>query len=488
MSPPPEDPASRGSSSAALAGLSLTMLMAAMGTSVANAALPTFVEVFAASFQQVQWIVLAYLLTITTLIVSVGRLGDMTGRPRLLVGGILLFTLASAGCGVAPTLWSLIAARGIQGLGAAVMMTLSMALVSETVPEARIGRAMGLLGSMSAVGTALGPSLGGLLVAGIGWRAIFFVNIPLGIAACLLLRRQIPNARTGRRETAGFDVLGTLLLAVSLGAYALAMTAGHGRFSGANLALLIVAGLGTGLFILAQTRAESPLLQLKMFRDPGLSAGLAMSALISTVTMATMVVGPFYLSRALGLGAAGVGLVLSVGPFAAAGIGLPAGRLADRFGTKRMTAAGLAVTAAGCLLLCAIPGTLGLYGYIPAVVVVTSGYALFQAANSSAVMAGVEANRRGVAAGMLNLARNLGLVTGASAMGALFAAASGSGALASASPEAVERAMAVTFGVATVLIMIALAIGALCNGMRNRPAPSRPRLPLANDRLCGSER
>jgi MFS family permease len=464
------------------------MLLAAMGTSVANAALPTFVEVFGASFQQVQWIVLAYLLGITTLIVSVGRLGDIVGRPRLLVGGILLFTLASLGCGVAPTLTWLAAARGFQGLGAAIMMALSMALVSETVPEARIGRAMGLLGSMSAVGTALGPSLGGLLVAGLGWRAIFFVNLPLGIAAYLLARRHVSTERPGGHEAAGFDALGTLLLAASLGAYALAMTAGHGRFSGGNVGLLVAAGCGAGLFLLAQSRARSPLLPLEMFRDPGLSAGLAMSALISTVAMATMVVGPFYLARALGLGAAGVGLVLSVGPFVAAGIGLPAGRLADRFGTGRMTTAGLAVTAAGCLLLCAIPAALGLYGYIPAVVVVTAGYALFQAANSSAVMAGVESNRRGVAAGMLNLARNLGLITGASAMGALFAAGAGSTQLAAASPEAIGRAMAVTFGIATLLILIALAIGSACHVVRSRPPPSLPSLPPANDRLCGFER
>jgi MFS family permease len=215
MSPPTGHPSSRGRSSAALAGLSLSMLLAAMGTSVANAALPTFVEVFAASFQQVQWIVLAYLLGITTLIVSVGRLGDIVGRSHLLVGGILLFTVASTGCAVAPNLPWLVAARAIQGLGAAVMMALSMALASETVGEARIGRAMGLLGSMSAVGTALGPSLGGVLVATMGWRAIFFVNIPLGIAACLLTRRQFSRGRTGPRDPAGFDVLGTFLLAVS---------------------------------------------------------------------------------------------------------------------------------------------------------------------------------------------------------------------------------------------------------------------------------
>ena len=134
----------------------------------------------AASFQAVQWVVLAYLLAITTLIVSAGRLGDMIGRRRLLLAGIFLFTFASLMCGIAPTLALLIAARAAQGIGAAVMMALTMAFVGEMVPKAKTGSAMGLLGTMSAIGTALGPSLGGVLIAGLGWRAIFLVNLPLG--------------------------------------------------------------------------------------------------------------------------------------------------------------------------------------------------------------------------------------------------------------------------------------------------------------------
>ena len=152
-----------------LASLSLSMLLSSLGTSIANVGLPTFAVVFHASFQQVQWVVLAYLLAITTLIVSVGRLGDITGRRRLLLAGIFLFTAASVLCGLAPTLGLLIAARAAQGLGAAIMMALTMAFVGETVPKARTGSAMGLLGTMSAIGTALGPSLGGVLIATLGW-------------------------------------------------------------------------------------------------------------------------------------------------------------------------------------------------------------------------------------------------------------------------------------------------------------------------------
>ena len=155
------------------------MLMPSLDTSIANAGLPTLAQAFTASFQAVQWIVLAYLLAITTLIVSVGRLGDIVGRRPLFLAGIGLFSVASLLCGVAPTLWLLIAARAAQGLGAAIMMALAVALVGETVPKAKTGSAMGLLGTMSAIGTTLGPSLGGVLIAGLGWRTIFLVNVPL---------------------------------------------------------------------------------------------------------------------------------------------------------------------------------------------------------------------------------------------------------------------------------------------------------------------
>ncbi len=177
------------------------MLLSSLGTSIANVGLPTLAQAFNASFQEVQWIVLAYLLAITTLIVSVGRLGDIIGRRRLLLAGIVLFTVASVLCGVAPTLWLLIAARAAQGLGAAIMMALTMAFVGETVPKAKTGSAMGLLGTMSAIGTALGPSLGGVLIAGLGWRAIFLVNVPLGILT-LASRASLPARRSPSAEGA----------------------------------------------------------------------------------------------------------------------------------------------------------------------------------------------------------------------------------------------------------------------------------------------
>jgi EmrB/QacA subfamily drug resistance transporter len=442
-----------------LASLSLSMLLSSLGTSIANVGLPTMAQAFDASFQDVQWIVLAYLLAITTLIVSVGRLGDITGRRRLLLAGVVVFTVASVLCGVAPTLWLLVAARAVQGVGAAIMMALTIAFVGETVPKARTGSAMGLLGTMSALGTALGPSLGGVLIAGLGWRAVFLVNVPLGILTFLLAYRTLPvDRREPKTDRAGFDTMGTLVLTLTLATYALAMTIGRGTFGALNMVLLLAALFGAGIFVLTEIRASSPLIALAMFRDPTLSAGFVMSALVSTVMMVTLVVGPFYLSLALGLDAALVGIVLSVGPLVVALTGVPAGRMTDRIGGERMAFVGLMGIATGSFILAIMPTLVGISGYLAPIVAITVGYALFQTANNTLVMADVSPSQRGVISGILNLSRNLGLITGSSAMGAVFAFASGTIDISTARPEAVAIGMRVTFAVAGVLIVLALII------------------------------
>ena len=457
-----------------LAGLALSMLLSSLGVSIANVALPTLVQAFAASFQAVQWVVLAYLLAVTTLIVSAGRIGDLLGHRRVLLAGILIFTVASAFCGSAPTLSMLIAARALQGLGAAILMALTLALVRETVAKERTGSAMGLLGTMSAVGTALGPSLGGLLIAGPGWRAIFLVMVPLGAVAFLLVYRSLPaGRRVPQRDRAGFDAPGTLLLGLTLAAYALAMTVGRGHFGALNAILLAAAVLGAGLFVLAEARAASPLVRPAMFRDAALSASLVMNALVATVMMVTLVVGPFYLARALGLNEALVGAVLSVGPVISALSGVPAGRFVDRLGARSMVVTGLVLMAAGTSALSTLPAILGLAGYIAAIAVLTPGYQLFLAANNTAVMVDVRQERRGTISGLLSLSRNLGLITGASVMGAVFAAAAGTSDLAAAAPDAVAFGMRIAFAVAAGLIFIALVL-ALTNRARHVALPENP--------------
>ena len=448
-----------GSANLALAGLSLSMLMASLDTSIANAGLPVLASVFSASFQQVQWVVLSYLLAVTTLIVSAGRLGDVMGRRKLLLLGIVVFTVASTACGAAPSLGILIAARAAQGLGAAIMMSLTLAFVAETVPKERTGRAVGLLGVMSAVGTALGPPLGGFLISGSGWRAMFLVNVPLGIVAFILAYCFLPaNRKSGEVTAVAFDAWGTILLALAIGAYSLAMTVGRGRFGAINIALIFAALVGIALFMSVESRVKDPLVRLSMFRNYRFSSSLIASSLVSTVMMSTLVVGPFYLSRALGLSPMHLGLALSVGPAVVALVGVPAGRLADRMGAIKIAIYGLCTMVTGSLFLATTSREYGILGYIAPIIFLTAGYSLFQTANNTSIISGISPDMRGVVSGMLNLSRNLGLITGASAMGAIFAFASGTADVATAQPHSVDLGLRITFTVTTILLMGALAL------------------------------
>lgn len=438
-----------------LAALSAPMLLASLGTSIANVALPTLVGSFAAPFQAVQWVVLAYLLAVTTLVIGVGRVGDLVGRRRLMLAGLGLFTMASALSAIAPTLGLLVGARALQGFGAAVMMVLAVALVGETVPKQKTGSAMGLLGTLSAVGTALGPSLGGVLIEAGGWRAIFAAMIPLGLGAFALAVRGVPKPTGAAAPPAGiFDGFGMAILATTLAAYALAATLGGGSFGIINGALLAAAVLGAIAFAVVESRSASPLVPIPVLQGSGFAAALGANALVSAVMMATLVVGPFYLSGGLGLGAAAVGLAMSVGPVVSIATGLPAGRLVDRFGPAAITLAGLGLMAVGATGLAALPRSMGVEGYVIAILALTPGYQLFQSANNTAVMTAVPADRRGVVSGILALSRNLGLVTGAAVLGALFAWAAGP----AADPSAVVFGMHVTFAAAVVGILAAATL------------------------------
>ncbi|EJN31601.1 MFS transporter [Pseudomonas sp. GM80] len=434
----------------ALTSLALSMLMPSLDTSIANAGLPILATAFDATFQQVQWIVLAYLLAITTLIVSVGRLGDSFGRRRLLLIGIGIFTAASLCCALSPGLGWLIGARAVQGLGAAIMFALTVALVADAVPKARAGSAMGLLATMSATGTTLGPSLGGLLMASVGWQAIFLLNVPLGLLNVWLVYRFLPADRASGPRVP-FDYSGSAVLMLTLAAYALAMT-----LEGLMWPLLLASLCGAGVFILVEMKAQSPLIRLSLFSDARLSSSLALTLLVTTVMMTTLVVGPFYLHRGLGLSSAMVGVTLSVGPLLSALSGVPAGRLVDRFGAQRIVPGALLGMACGCALLALLPMSLGLPAYVLPIMLIAAGYALFQAANNTGLMAGVSQDQRGVVSAMLGLARNLGLITGAAVMGAVFALAAGDPTQAPAT--AIASGLHTTFGVATALMLLTLII------------------------------
>jgi EmrB/QacA subfamily drug resistance transporter len=445
-----------------LAGLSLAILLSQLGTNIVNVGLPQLVTTFGTSFGAVQWVVVSYLLVVTALIVGVGRFGDQLGKKRLYLAGLAIFMAASVACALAPNLAVLIAGRAAQGLGGAIIMALSFAFVGEVFPKERTGFAMGVLSTMVSFGIALGPSLGSLALASFGWPAMFWLNLPFGILAYLLVSRYLPASLDAPRHAvpaARFDWLGTALLAVTLASYSLAMT-----FSGSRgfsdplvLQLLLGAGAGLVLFLAVQVKVSSPLLRLAMFRHLLLSASMAMSVLIYAVMMATLVLGPFFLSKAVGLDTRVVGTVMTVGPVAAALMGVPAGFLADRYGARLIMVIGIALFTVGAFGMSQVSVANGIPIYIAAILFISIGLALFQTPNNTAVMADARPEQRGLVSGLLALARNLGLITGASLMGAVFALAVG-GDSSSASPDAIAGGMRVAFQLAGFMGAAALLL------------------------------
>lgn len=393
-----------GARNGVTASLASAMLLASLGTSIANVALPTLSEAFAAPFGQVQAVVVAYLAALTVTVILAGRLGDRFGLKPMLVAGLALFLAASLLCATAPGLWWLIGARVLQGTGAAFLMTLSMALMRQTAGPAHLGRAMGLLGTVSALGTALGPSLGGLLIPVAGWRGIFWVQVPLAAMALILALVTLP-ATEDEVKAAPVSLLSVL-----------------------NRTLI---------------------------------PNLLVNMLVAAVMMTTLVVGPFYLGLRLGLTGTEIGFVMAAGPVISILSGIPSGRLVDRWGSPRVLSIGLILLALGALSLAFLPNLFGLAGYLLPIAVLTPGYQLFQAANNTSALSDVPPPQRGTVSGVLTLSRNLGLIAGASIMGAVFAFATGTGDLPHAGPTAIGDGMQMTFVAATVLILLALAINHL---------------------------
>ncbi|ODN70637.1 MFS transporter [Methylobrevis pamukkalensis] len=394
---------SKTSRPAATLTLALSMLLAALGTSIANIAMPVLAEAFSAPFAQVQAVVVAYLAALTVCVVVAGRLGDRHGLKPVLVAGLAVFAAASLLCALAPTLWLLIGARALQGAGAAVLMTLAMALMRQSVHGARAGRAMGLLGTVSALGTALGPALGGLLIPLTGWRGIFWVQVPLAVLALILAITTLPAD---------------------------------------------------------PAREKAPSAGRRPVMSRALASGLAVNVVVAAVMMTTLVVGPFQLGLGLGLTTAHVGLVMTVGPVISIASGVPSGRLVDAWGAGRVLAAGLALLAMGAFLLAFLPNGIGVAGYVLAILVLTPGYQLFQAANNTAALADVAADQRGTVSGLLGLSRNIGLMAGASAMGAVFAFGVGTDELARAAPSDIAAGMRLTFLLAGAMMLAAIGIAA----------------------------
>ncbi|MBY6161120.1 MFS transporter [Mameliella alba] len=453
-----------------LAALAAASLTASLGISIASVLLPTLTRSFGVTVSEAQWVVLAYLMSVTVTIVSAGRLGDLFGHRRVMISGLALFIAASVTSAAAPNLGLLIMGRALQGVGGAILIALPMSVARDLVPPGQLGMAMGLLGTTSAAGTALGPSFGGLVLAWSDWRMAFWFLA--GFAALALALVLLAVWRDGSRPRAGLrslDIPGTAVLIVALLTYSLATSGGATGVPLSPGVLMAVALTATVLFVAVERHASAPLVPMEVLLDRRTASGFVMNILVGTVMMATLVVGPFYLTFSLGLGEAVVGMVLAVGPVVGALFGVPAGRLTDRYGARRVMLGGLAQTVLGLVCLAFLPRLFGVGGYVVALTVLTPAFQMFLAANNTAVMAGASKEQRGRLSGLLGLSRNLGLMTGASSMSTFFVVVMGTGDAADARIVDVSMAFSATFVAAAVLAMIAFGVG-LWSGQTTRQA------------------
>ncbi len=436
--------------------VSLSVLLASLGTSIVNIVLPALTTYFSADLQTVQWVVIAYLLSITVFVMFSGKLADRYGYRRTLFYGLAVFTISSLASVFATNIWLLILLRAIQGVGAAVLSTVSLVVVKNNTERERTGRAMGLIGTLSAMGTAMGPSIGGLLLSGFGWRSVFGLLAILGTSTFLLGLKVVPREKHGNGVKQEMYVADVLLFALAVSSYAIAMTFSRDRLNVYSLISLLVSGILSWKFFLRQKRSKSPLIDTGIMKNKVLIDALSGNFLVSSVMMATLIVGPFFLSLGLLLSGKMVGLIMSAGPVVSIITGVPSGRLVDKLGTELTRITSLVLLLAGTLCLALLPAIWGWPGYVAGIVVLTPGYQLFQAANNTAVMSAAAQKQEGTISGILNLARNTGLVTGASLMGALFSISARSAPVPSGNPGAMFFGLKITFLFAFLLLLAPL--------------------------------
>ena len=385
--------------------------MGQLDASIVTQAFPTFQRDLHASLGGVQWIGLAYLLILVSLVTAVGRIADMVGRKLLYSYGFAVFTVGSALCGLANGLPELIGFRAVQAVGAAMLQANSVAIIAAAMPRRELGRGIGLQGTAQALGLALGPAVGGLLVTLGGWRWIFFVNVPVGLIGVLLGLLLIPRSRH-LAERRPFDWSGLAFLLPSVAALLLAVSYGNERewTSAPILSALVLALVAAFLFVLREKSARPPLLDLSLFSTRSFTTGISSSLLSYVILFATLFVVPYLLESTLGMSVGRAGLELVSLPV---GLGLAApvaGRLADRFGARPLTVVGMVLTSAMLGVLAIEHGST--VSLLVELALVGVGLGLFNPANNAATIASVALEESGVASGVINVARGLGTSLG----------------------------------------------------------------------------
>jgi len=407
----------------ALLSVVLGLIMFTLDSSTVNIALPTITKAFDTHLAVAQWVIISYLIVLTTLIFSAARLGDMLGRRKLFQTGLILFTISSLLCGLAPGIIWLIGFRVLQGCGAVIIVGLAMAMITELFAHSpQYGLALSLAVMTLSVTSVLGPAIGGLLVTLGDWRAIFLINLPIGIIAILLFAWCVPPSQNYRSHQERFDTLGTILLVLVLVNFTLAMSEGQkqGFNSAIALILLTTTIIGLIVFVLLESRIRQPMIDLSLFHNRILSINLLTMVVVYIVMASRLLIYPFFLELVLQYPTDQVGMLMITLPISNAIIAPISRRLVDKFGSHRLIPIGLILLAFGCMLASTFSTQLTPLGYLLTDIVMGAGLAMWRSPNNVATMRITPQNKISVISGLLNQSSLVGQTLGIPLGSAIF--------------------------------------------------------------------
>jgi len=437
--------------------------MAALDASVVNIALPSISIYYGEPLYIIEWVVMSYLLVISSLLLTYGRLGDMYGHKKVYIGGFAVFSLGSLMCGLAPNIAVLILSRMVQALGAGMVMSMGPAIVTDFAPARSRGKALGVNATAVAVASAAGPVVGGVLTSHFGWQSIFYINIPIGIVSTVLAYRLIPG--TWKREDQSFDIKGAVTIFFALISILLPLSyiEKYGWTNAYIIAFLSVGFLILLLFVYIEKKVRFPMVDLNLFKNR-LFTMSNLSALINYMSQYfLMLLMPFYLQQLRGLTTSKAGLMLIPMPIATMVVAPISGILSDRFDVRYISTAGMGLISTGIFLLSRLSLDSPDFHIMAALALTGLGTGLFQTPNNSAIMGCVPGNRRGIASGMLATMRNIGMVLGVAVSGAIFSSRRDylELALASGGFSEVELGARAFLGALSFTFMVASALAAL---------------------------
>lgn len=397
------------------------VFMATLDTSIVNVSLPAIARHFEiAAGPLLGWVVLAYLVVVAALLLTVGRLADLIGHRTVWTLGLVVFSAGSALCGAAPSLAFLVFARALQGIGGALLMAIGPALLLTAFPREQRGRAIGLNAIVVGVGVSSGPVLGGLLTERFGFRAIFYVNVPVGLIGALVAWLRLP--RRPRTTPVHFDAIGALLLAAAFGALTAAVSLGGelGLRAPLTLSLWAVFAIALPWLVWHERRHPHPIVDLGLFRDRVFATASVSLVLSFLASFALAMLLPLYFQQLRGLDLEHTGLLLTPLPLTTALLSPLTGSLSDRTGTRVLASTGMVLLAGALALLSTLAADTPLWVAVLGLLLAGLGQAIFRAPNNSALMGAAPPNRQGVASGLLATARVVGQSLSIALAGAVF--------------------------------------------------------------------